>query len=114
MRRTGVFLVASLVLVTGGCAPRGDVAAEEAAIRNAGDVELLNAAKTGDVERLVSFQADGASMFPPNAPIATGKEARRGYGLISLQARVLTGRRAAWKCPVQATWLTRGARMSLA
>ena len=78
MRRTGVFLVASLVLVTGGCAPRGDVAAEEAAIRNAGDVELLNAAKTGDVERLVSFQADGASMFPPNAPIATGKEARRG------------------------------------
>jgi ketosteroid isomerase-like protein len=55
-----------------------DVEAERTAIRNAADVELLNAAKAGDVERLVTFQADGASMFPPNAPIATGKEAMRG------------------------------------
>jgi uncharacterized protein (TIGR02246 family) len=51
--------------------------AEQAAIRNAGDVEMLNAAREKDVERVLSFYADDASMFPPNAPIATGKEAIR-------------------------------------
>lgn len=75
MRTTGVLLAGLLALLISGCARPVDVEAEQAAIRTAGDVELLNAAKTGDVDGLVSFLADGASMFPPNAPIATGEEA---------------------------------------
>lgn len=78
MRPTGVFLAALVVLATSGCAQPVDIEAERAAIRNATDVDQLNAAKAGDVERLLTFYADGASMLPPDAPIATGKEALRG------------------------------------
>jgi ketosteroid isomerase-like protein len=79
MRRAGIFLAVSLVLATSGCAQRVqvDIPAEEAAIRNAADVEQLNAAKARDVEGLLTFHTDDASMLPPNAPIATGKEAIR-------------------------------------
>ena len=51
-------------------------AADERAIREAG-IEWLKATGAKDVERTVAFYADDASMFPPNAPIATGKEAIR-------------------------------------
>ena len=74
MRRLGLFLVALLVFATGGCAPTADVEADEAAIRETA-VEWENAANAKDVERLVDLYADDASLFPPNAPLVTGKEA---------------------------------------
>lgn len=77
MRRAGGILAVLVLLVASGCAPQIDVAAEEAAIRDAGDVGMLNAAKAKDVEGILSFYIDNASMLPPNAPIATGKEALR-------------------------------------
>jgi len=51
-------------------------AADEQAIR-AATRQWSNAYGAKDIEKIMSFYAEGASVFPPNAPIATGKEAIR-------------------------------------
>jgi len=51
-------------------------ATEEAAIR-AASAEWAKVAAGKDLEKTLSYYADEASMFPPNAPIATGADARR-------------------------------------
>jgi ketosteroid isomerase-like protein len=76
MRRILVFMAALLVLTVSGCAPQVDIEAEEAAIREM-DVECLKAAQVKDVERMVACYAEGASVFPANAPVVTGTEAIR-------------------------------------
>ncbi len=65
-----------LVLAVSGCAPQVDVVAEEAAIRAAED-EALEIAQAKDAERWASVYADDARVFPPYAPLVTGKEAVR-------------------------------------
>ncbi len=70
-------LATLLVLVISGCAPQVDTAAEQAAIRDLTDVQWLNAEQAKDVDTVLSFFADDASSFPPNASIVTGKEAIR-------------------------------------
>ncbi len=77
MRRIGLFLVALLVFATGGCAPTGDGEADVAAIRSALDVGMLGAAKEKNVEGVLGYYTDDASLLPPDAPIASGKEAIR-------------------------------------
>ncbi len=77
MRRTGILLAALFVLAASGCAPQVDVEAEAAAIRETTDVEWLEAGQAKDLDRFVSFYTDDASLFLPNAPIVTGKEAIR-------------------------------------
>ncbi|MFQ5776727.1 MAG: YybH family protein [Terriglobia bacterium] len=74
MKKLYPALVILLVLAISGCAPQMDVEAEEAAIRETAN-EWMNAANAKDVERLVDLYADDASLFPPNAPLVTGKEA---------------------------------------
>ncbi len=74
MKKLYPALVILLVLAISGCAPQMDVEAEEAAIRETAN-EWMNAANAKDVERLVDLYAADASLFPPNAPLATGKEA---------------------------------------
>ena len=49
---------------------------EEGTLRNA-YAEALKAAQAKDVERVLSFYADDASLLSPGAPIATGKPAIR-------------------------------------
>jgi ketosteroid isomerase-like protein len=49
---------------------------DEAAIRQA-DEQWSNDAGTLNVEKTISYYADDASVLPPNAPIATGKDAIR-------------------------------------
>ncbi len=66
-----------LVLAISGCAPQVDVEADKAAIRDLADVQWLNAEQAKDVDSVLSVFADDASLFPPNAPIVTGKEAIR-------------------------------------
>ena len=51
-------------------------AAEETALRKA-DAEWLKAFEAKDVEGMVSFYAEEASVYPPNAPIVSGREAIR-------------------------------------
>ncbi len=50
--------------------------ADEAAVR-AASAEWAKVAAAKDLEKTLSYYADDASMFPPNAPLVTGPEARR-------------------------------------
>lgn len=54
-----------------------DVAAVEEAVLRQADAEWLQAFEAKDVEGMVSFYAAEASVFPPNAPIVSGREAIR-------------------------------------
>ena len=76
MRKLSLTWAILAVIAVTGCGQQVDVAAEEAALR-AADAEWLKAFKQKDVERMVSFYAEGASVFPPNAPIVTRREAIR-------------------------------------
>jgi len=75
-------LVACLVGLS-GCnqqapqAPPADTrAADEAAVR-AASAEWAKVAAAKDLEKTLSYYAEDASMFPPNAPVVTGPDARR-------------------------------------
>jgi ketosteroid isomerase-like protein len=67
---------AAMIAVSKGAASPDDRAANEKALRDA-DSAWSKAASALDVNRTVSYYADDASMFPPNAPLATGREAIR-------------------------------------
>jgi uncharacterized protein (TIGR02246 family) len=51
-------------------------AADESAVREQ-DAQWAKTAGANDLEGTVSYYSDDASMLPPNAPIATGKQAIR-------------------------------------
>ncbi len=74
MKKLFSIVATLLVLAISGCAPQVDVAVEEAAIRSE-DADCLKAWAAKDVDRGLSCYSDDASVFPSNAPIATGKEA---------------------------------------
>ena len=76
MEKLLLTLATVVALAASGCAPQVDVEAEEAAIRAAED-EALKIAQAKDAERWASVYADDARVFPPNAPLVTGKEAIR-------------------------------------
>jgi uncharacterized protein (TIGR02246 family) len=69
----------ALVLLATGCnqpAPADTRAADENAVKEA-DAQWSKTAMTGDVDATVAFYSDDAAVLPPNAPIATGKQAIR-------------------------------------
>ena len=82
--------IRSVVLAVGlatlaSCGPRVDVEKERAAILKA-DKEWVTAASEGhDIERIVSFWADDAIVYPPGAPAVVGKEAIKQFVLKSFQ-----------------------------
>lgn len=51
-------------------------AADEVAVR-AASAEWAKVAAAKDLEKTLTYYTDDASMFPPNAPVVTGPEARR-------------------------------------
>jgi uncharacterized protein (TIGR02246 family) len=67
--------LAALTLVLSGCGaasnPEVDLAAEEAALRQA-DEQFAAAASAKDMDALMSFYAPDAVMMMPNAPAVTG------------------------------------------
>jgi len=97
-RGTGRSLPAVLVFLVIACAPVGEqpdpaveemgtakadiraseskAAEEEAALWEA-DAEWLKAFEAKDVEGMLSFYAEDAAVFPPKAPIVSGREAIR-------------------------------------
>jgi uncharacterized protein (TIGR02246 family) len=77
MKKLLLTLATVVALAASGCAPQVDVAAEEAAIRELTDVEWMEAGQAKDLDRWMSFYTDDALLFPPNAPLVTGKEAIR-------------------------------------
>jgi uncharacterized protein (TIGR02246 family) len=76
-----------------GCAstsPAGDAAAEILKI----DAEWSRAAQSRDLERIVSYWAEDAVVYPPGAPALVGKPAIREYVGKSLQ---IPGFSISWK-----------------
>ena len=72
-------LAFSIGLLLAGCAKKVDIEAEQAAILKI-DKEWASAASEGrDIERIVSFWADDATVFPPGFPAVVGKDAIRQY-----------------------------------
>jgi ketosteroid isomerase-like protein len=67
MSRTLVLVAAFVMVLASGCAQQPQV-----------DIQALNAAKAGDIDGVLAIYEDSASVLPPDAPIATGKEALRG------------------------------------
>jgi ketosteroid isomerase-like protein len=74
VRKTGI-LLAILVFAASGCAPKVDVEAEKAALRNLHD-QTAAASNAGD---LTSLYSDDAIVMPPNEPALVGKEAIRTW-----------------------------------
>jgi uncharacterized protein (TIGR02246 family) len=67
----------AVVLFAAACgqqAPPDTRAADESAIRDL-DAQWSKTAAANDVDGTVSYYSDDASVLPPNAPIATGKQA---------------------------------------
>lgn len=59
-----------------GSVPAGEAKSDEQALRD-NDANWSKAAAAKDLDRALSFYAENAKMLPPNAPIATTKEAIR-------------------------------------
>jgi ketosteroid isomerase-like protein len=78
MRKIVTSLAALLALAVSGCTPQVDVEAERATVLET-FVEAKQAVAAKDMESFVSFFADGASRFPPNAPRVTGNDAIREF-----------------------------------
>lgn len=81
MTRFGLFttIVFAMTAAAGCSAQRKvDLAAEEAAIRTT-DANWLAAATAHDLERVLPFWADDATILPPGEPAIVGKEAIRQY-----------------------------------
>jgi len=69
----------ALLLLASGCNQQTAVdtrAEDEKAVKEQ-DAQWAKAAGANDLEATVSFYSDDASILPPNAPIATGKQAIR-------------------------------------
>jgi uncharacterized protein (TIGR02246 family) len=77
----GLFFAMGLVAaVAGGCAAQRkvDLAAEEAAIRRR-DAEWLAAASAHDLEHILPFWSEDATILAPGTPAVVGKDAIRKY-----------------------------------
>jgi uncharacterized protein (TIGR02246 family) len=75
-----LFIAIVLVLVNAGCgaAHKVNIAAEEAAIRRT-DADWLAAASAHDLDRILPFWSDDATILAPGTPAIIGKEAIRKY-----------------------------------
>ena len=67
-------MTAVLLLVCGAVFAQSSQSPDEKAIRDI-DKQWAAAAMSKDAARTASFYADDASMFPPGAPVANGKQA---------------------------------------
>jgi uncharacterized protein (TIGR02246 family) len=77
--------LALFALSCGQQRPPDTRAADEAAIRDA-DIAWTKAAGAKQLDATLSYYADDGSVLPPNAPMATGKEAIRKVWVELLQA----------------------------
>jgi len=74
-------------------------AIDEAAVR-AASAEWAKVAAAKDLEKTLSYYAEDASMFPPNAPVVTGADARRKMWTALLAPAELVFSNAATKVEV--------------
>ncbi len=81
MRRFGVFTIMVLaVMASAGCGARhkANLSTEEAAIRRT-DAGWLAAASAHDLDRILPFWSDDATILAPGTPAIVGKDAIRKY-----------------------------------
>ena len=74
----GCLALLSFTLACQPQAPPDTRAADESAVRDL-DAQWSKAAAAKDAEGAASYYAEDAAVLPANAPIATGKEAIRGF-----------------------------------
>jgi uncharacterized protein (TIGR02246 family) len=74
MNRWSIGVLAAILIVAAGCAPKADAPADVAAIK-AMAVAWGQAETAGDAAALTEQFADGAIRLPPNGPIQVGQEA---------------------------------------
>jgi len=74
MDRKSIWVLAAILIVAAGCAPKADAPTDVAAIKAMG-VAWGPASTAGDAAALTEQFADGAIRLPPNGPIQVGKEA---------------------------------------
>jgi len=75
----------ALLLLASGCSQQmpDTRAADENAVKDA-DAQWAKTAGANDLEGAVSYYSDDAMLLPPNAPIATGKQAIRAVWASSI------------------------------
>ena len=80
MKRNCFLMLLLAAACVSGCSKQSiaNFAGEEAAIR-AADAKWLAAAQAHDLERILPFWADDATIFPSGAPAISGKAAIRQY-----------------------------------
>jgi len=80
MSRWGLLIVMVLAVVNAGCGARHkvDIAAEETTIRRT-DAAWLAAASAHDLDGILPFWSDDATILAPGTPAIAGKEAIRKY-----------------------------------
>ena len=80
MNKSGLLTPIMLAIVVAGCGTRPTVnlATEEAAIRQT-DANWLAASSAHDLERVLPFWSDDATILAPGLPPIVGKEAIRKY-----------------------------------
>ena len=67
------------------CTVEIDIGAEQASLRET-DMEWAAVASEGeDVDRIISYWSDDATVFPPDAPVVKGKAALREFVFRSLE-----------------------------
>jgi uncharacterized protein (TIGR02246 family) len=77
MNRKGIWVLAAILILAAGCAPKADAPKDVAAVK-AMSVTYSEAATAGDASAIVSsFYADDAVRLDCNAPIRIGKDAIR-------------------------------------
>ena len=84
MNRLLVLLIVGVSLAAVGCASAGSPTDAPSQIRQL-DAEWSRAAQDRDVDRVVSFWADDAIVFPPGSPPVAGKAAIREFVTKSFQ-----------------------------
>jgi uncharacterized protein (TIGR02246 family) len=80
----------ALLLVASGCnqAAPDTRAADESAVKDQ-DAQWAKTAGANDLDGTVAYYTDDASLLPPNAPIATGKQAIRAVWATMLNPDVI-------------------------
>lgn len=81
MTRFGRFrMIALAIIAAAGCSAQRkvDLSAEKEAIRRT-DADWLAASAAHDLDRVLPFWADDATILPPGRPAVVGKEAIRKY-----------------------------------
>jgi ketosteroid isomerase-like protein len=79
MKKVILLTTVIFVLALAVCTQTVELEAERSALRDL-DSQLAKAVMDSDLETLVSFYADDASLYPPNVPAVKGHDAIRAFG----------------------------------